>query len=309
MNTESKEKIILCSKSSSSWKSWKSAFKKSRTFLVFQHFTMKTLSIIKIGGNVIDSPEALTRFLGDLSTLDRSEHAWILVHGGGKIATDMAKRLGIEAQMLEGRRITDEAMLEIVTMVYGGLVNKRIVTGLQAKGVNALGLTGADGNVITAEKRRHPSIDYGFVGDIERVNTAQLRAFLDMGCTPVLAPLTHDGAGHLLNTNADTIASRVASALASEADMQAFYGVRLYYAFEKRGVLRDVADATSVFPELSASEIEDIRASGAIAAGMLPKIDNALAALHAGVEQVEICHSDEILSALQGKHCGTRIVV
>ncbi|TAE21793.1 MAG: acetylglutamate kinase [Candidatus Kapaibacterium sp.] len=270
---------------------------------------MKTLSIIKIGGNVIDSPDALTRFLGDLSTLDRSEHAWILVHGGGKIATDMAKRLGIEAQMLEGRRITDEAMLEIVTMVYGGLVNKRIVAGLQAKGVNALGLTGADGDIITAEKRRHPSIDYGFVGDIERVNTAQIRAFLDSGCTPVLAPLTHDGAGLLLNTNADTIASRVASALASEAEMQAFYGVRLYYAFEKRGVLRDVADATSVFPELSAAEIEDVRASGAIAAGMLPKIDNALAALRAGVEQVEICHSDEILFALQGKHSGTRIVL
>jgi acetylglutamate kinase len=270
---------------------------------------MKTLAIIKIGGNVIDDEQALKRFLSDLSTIDRSETAWILVHGGGKIATDIAKRLGVEAQLVEGRRITDAGMLEIVTMVYGGLINKRIVAGLQAKGVNALGLTGADGNIIEATKREHPSIDFGFVGDVNAVNAAQIRAFLEAGCSPVLAPLTHDKHGAILNTNADTIASRVAAALASETEMQAFYGVRLIYCFEKRGVLRSVDDESSVLSILNEGAIENLRASGAIAKGMLPKIDNALDALRGGVEWVEICHSNEILSALRGNHAGTRIVL
>jgi acetylglutamate kinase len=274
--------------------------------------SMKTLSIIKIGGNVIDSETALSRFLDDLATFSRNTtnslgHAWILVHGGGKIATEIAGRLGITAQMVEGRRITDAAMLEVVTMVYGGLVNKRIVAGLQARGVNALGLTGADGNIIEARKRTHPSIDYGFVGDIHSVQTAQLLALLNAGFLPVLAPLTHDKHGLVLNTNADTIASRVASALAADTELQAFTGVRLFYAFEKRGVLQNVNDDASVIPALSAAEIEDLRASGAIAKGMLPKLENALDALQHGVETVEICHSDEILRALRGEHVGTRI--
>lgn len=273
---------------------------------------MKTLSIIKIGGNVIDSDAALSRFLDDLAAFhathaNTSEHAWILVHGGGKIATEMASRLGIAAQMVEGRRITDAAMLEIVTMVYGGLVNKRIVAGLQARGVNALGLTGADGNIIEARKRTHPSIDYGFVGDVYSVQTAQILALVNAGFTPVLAPLTHDKHGSILNTNADTIASRVASALAADTELQAFTGVRLFYAFEKRGVLRNVNDDASVIPTLSVAEIEDLRASGAIAKGMLPKLENALDALQHGVERVEICHSDEIVRALRGEQVGTRI--
>lgn len=270
---------------------------------------MKTITIIKIGGNVIDNEKALAQFLRDISTIDRSDTAWILVHGGGKIATDFAKRLGLEAQMVEGRRITDEGMLEVVTMVYGGLVNKRIVAALQANGVNALGLTGADGNIIHAKKRQHPTIDYGFVGDVESVNATQLRAFLNAGCIPVLAPLTHDGQGAILNTNADTIASRVAAALASEEGMQAFYGVRLLYCFEKTGVLKNIDDESSVIPTLSEAEIEDLRTSGAIAKGMLPKIDNALDALRSGVEWVEICHSDNVCAALRGDHVGTRIVL
>jgi acetylglutamate kinase len=270
---------------------------------------MKTLTIIKIGGNVIDNDETFGHFLDDLSTLNSSESSWILVHGGGKIATDIAKRLGVEAEMIEGRRVTDAKMLEIVTMVYGGLVNKRIVAGLQARGVNALGLTGADGNIIEASKRQHPSIDFGFVGDVQAVNAAQLRTFMDAGCSLVLAPLTHDKRGAILNTNADTIASRIAAALASETEMQAFYGVRLIYCFEKRGVLKNVEDESSVLSILNEAAIEDLRASGAIMKGMLPKIDNALEALKSGVEWVEICHSGEIISALKGNHAGTRIVL
>jgi acetylglutamate kinase len=270
---------------------------------------LKTLTVVKIGGNVIDSEEALTRFLGDLSMLDRSERVWILVHGGGKIATDLAKRLGIEAQMVDGRRLTDAAMLEIVTMVYGGLVNKRIVAGLQAKGVNALGLTGADGNIIEARKRKHPTTDYGFVGDINAVNAAQILALVDAGFAPVISPLTHDKLGTMLNTNADTIASAVASALASALANAGEYNVRLLYCFEKKGVLRSINDENSVIPTLTAAEIEHLRATGAIAKGMLPKLDNALNALKSGVSMVYICHSDEVLSALQGEESGTRIIL
>jgi acetylglutamate kinase len=266
---------------------------------------LKTLTVIKIGGNVIDNEEALTGFLSDLSKLDRSQSAWILVHGGGKIATDLAKRLGVEAQMVDGRRITDAATLEIVTMVYGGLVNKRIVAGLQAKGINALGLTGADGNIIAARKRKHPTTDYGFVGDIDTVNAAQILALLEAGFVPILSPLTHDKLGTMLNTNADTIASAVASALAAAGE----HRIRLVYCFEKKGVLRSIEDENSVVPTLSASEIEHLRALEAVAKGMLPKLDNALAALQSGVEAVHICHSDEIVSVLQGEQCGTKIVL
>jgi acetylglutamate kinase len=265
---------------------------------------LKTLTVIKIGGNVIDSEEALTRFLSDLSTLDRSNSPWILVHGGGKIATDLAKRLGVEAQIVDGRRITDAAMLEIVTMVYGGLLNKRIVAGLQAKGVNALGLTGADGNIIAARKRKHPTTDYGFVGDIDTVNAAQILALVEVGFVPIISPLTHDKLGTMLNTNADTIASAVASALAITDE----HAIRLVYCFEKKGVLRNIEDENSAIPILSGADIEHLRALGAIAKGMLPKLDNALAALRSGVETVHICHSDEILSAVQGEQCGTKIV-
>ena len=266
---------------------------------------LKTLTVIKIGGNVIDNEEALMRFLSDISTLDRSQSSWILVHGGGKIATDLAKRLGIEAHMVDGRRITDAAMLEIVTMVYGGLVNKRIVAGLQAKGVNALGLTGADGNIIAARKRKHPTTDYGFVGDIDTVNAAQILALLEAGFVPIISPLTHDKLGTMLNTNADTIAAAIAGALAITAE----HSIRLVYCFEKKGVLQSIDDENSIISILSAKEIEHLRASGAIAKGMLPKLDNALSALRSGVEAVRICHSDEILSALQGEERGTRIVL
>jgi acetylglutamate kinase len=266
---------------------------------------LKTLTVIKIGGNVIDSEEALTRFLSDLATLDRQKSAWILVHGGGKIATNLAKRLGIEAEMVDGRRITDAAMLEIVTMVYGGLINKRIVAGLQAKGINALGLTGADGNIIAARKRKHPTTDYGFVGDIDTVNAAQIFALVEVGFVPIISPLTHDKLGTMLNTNADTIASAVASALAATGE----HHIRLVYCFEKKGVLQSIDDENSVISTLSAAEIEHLRASGAIAKGMLPKLDNALAALRSGVEVVRICHSNEVIFALQGEQSGTKIVL
>jgi acetylglutamate kinase len=275
-----------------------------------------TINVIKIGGNVIDSEDALTRFLGELSQLDRlnpigSENLWILVHGGGKIATDLAKRLGVEAQMVDGRRVTDAAMLEIVTMVYGGLVNKRIVAGLQAKGINALGLTGADGNIIKARKRQHPTTDFGFVGDIDAVNAAQILALMEAGFVPIISPLTHDKLGTMLNTNADTIASAVASAIAGALphEKTSAYTVRLVYCFEKQGVLRSIDDENSVIPTLSAIEIEYLQASGAIAKGMLPKLDNALSALKNGVDTVCICHSNEITSVLQGKQRGTMIVL
>ncbi|GAA4349068.1 acetylglutamate kinase [Hymenobacter saemangeumensis] len=239
------------------------------------------LKIFKIGGGIIDEPAQLRVFLRELSRVPGPK---VLVHGGGKGASDMLRALGIAPQLVDGRRITDAATLDIVTMFYAGKTNKQIVAGLQREGVNALGLSGADGNLIRAQKRPVTEVDYGFVGDLTEagINTGLLRQLLGAGLLPVCCAITHDGQGQLLNTNADTIASTLARALAPH------YRVALHYCFEKDGVLLDVNDPASVLPRLTPGQYQELKASGAIAAGMLPKLDNAFAALAAGVEQVVI---------------------
>ncbi len=257
---------------------------------------MERVAVVKIGGNIIDEPAALDAFLQDFSAFEGPR---VLVHGGGKIATDISKRLGIESTMISGRRVTDAAMLEIVTMVYGGLVNKRIVAGLQAHGSNAIGLTGADADIIRARKRPAEPVDYGFVGDVERVHADALLALLRSGFVPVIAPLTHDGAGSMLNTNADTMASALAVALAPHA------AVDLVYCFEKRGVLADINDDASCIPLLPYELYEQLKQQHVVAGGMLPKIDNAFAALHSGVRRVFIAHAQHFRAALAGEACAT----
>ncbi|MDU0371283.1 acetylglutamate kinase [Hymenobacter endophyticus] len=239
------------------------------------------LKIFKIGGGIIDDDAQLRQFLKALALVPGRK---LLVHGGGKGASQMLQNLGIEPQMVQGRRITDAATLDIVTMFYAGKTNKQVVAGLQAAGVNALGLSGADGNAIRAVKRPVKDIDYGFVGDLpaDAVNTQLLYRLLESGLMPVFCAITHDGAGQLLNTNADTIASTLARALATQ------YEVELHFCFEKNGVLRDVNDDNSVIPQITAAEYEQLKAEGIIAAGMVPKLDNAFAALDAGVERVVI---------------------
>lgn len=249
------------------------------------------LTIVKVGGKIVETPETLDRLLHDFSTLKGNK---ILVHGGGRTATQIANQLNIETHMVEGRRITDEAMLQVVTMVYGGLVNKNLVAKLQSCGVNALGLTGADINVIHSHKRPLKNgIDYGFVGDVDQVNSSQLEQLLNMGITPILAPLTHDGEGHMLNTNADTIAAETAKALANDFD------VTLVYCFEHAGVLTDPDDESSVIPSINHSSFEQLKANGTVSGGMLPKIENSLAAVSAGVSRVIITRADKI-STLEG---------
>jgi len=248
------------------------------------------LTIIKVGGAVVEDEEQLQQLLKDFSAI---EGAKILVHGGGRRATKIAAQLGIETKMVDGRRITDEQMLEVVTMVYGGLVNKHVVALLQAIGVNALGLTGADMNVIRSHKRPLKNgIDFGFVGDVDRADGDMLSKLIAAGVTPIIAPLTHDGQGHILNTNADTMASETAKALAG------LYDVTLIYAFEKAGVLRDADDDTSVIPAITRADFERYRADGTISGGMLPKIENALAAIDAGVSRVIIT----LATAIDGYH-------
>ena len=258
------------------------------------------LFVIKIGGNIIDHTEGLDRFLEQFAKLRGRK---VLVHGGGKIATRMAADLGIEATLVAGRRITDAAMLRVVTMVYAGLTNKQIVAGLQARDCNAIGLTGADGNSIQAVKRPVKDIDYGFVGDIlpGSVNDDAVALLLDSGFIPVFSALTHDGQGQLLNTNADTIASALAVGLASR------YDTSLVYCFEKRGVLRDVNDDNSVIEEIKASEFAGLQASGVVADGMVPKLHNAFDAIAKGVQEVCIGHADE-LHLLHEQRFGTRMV-
>lgn len=250
---------------------------------------MEQLLIIKIGGNVIDQPEALENFLDDYAKIAEKK---ILIHGGGKIATEVSRALGIETQMVDGRRITSRETLKVVTMVYGGLINKTMVSGLQARGCNALGLTGADANTILAKKRTGKNIDYGFVGDIEQVNVSPLTQFLNTGLSPVLAPLTHDGKGTLLNTNADTIAAALASALG------ALYETRLIYCFDKKGVLASV-DEESVISRLALAQYRHLKDEGIVSKGMLPKLDEAFAALKAGVAAVILCHASQLRLAIQ----------
>ncbi|TGE14217.1 acetylglutamate kinase [Hymenobacter elongatus] len=241
----------------------------------------EVLKIFKIGGGILDDPDQLGRFLSELA---RVPGRTLLVHGGGKGASQMLQRLGLEPQLVQGRRITDAATLDIVTMFYAGKTNKQIVALLQQRGINALGLSGADGNSIRATKRPVQAIDYGFVGDLseQSVNTALLHQLLQAGIMPVFCAITHDGQGQLLNTNADTIASALARALAGA------YAVELHFCFEKDGVLADVHDEQSVLAQITPEVYHTLKASGAIAAGMVPKLDNAFAALAAGVEKVVI---------------------
>jgi len=258
------------------------------------------LNIIKIGGNVIDNPRSCKKFLEDFAAFEGSK---ILIHGGGKVATKIAVKLDVETKMVDGRRITDLPMLEVVTMVYGGLVNKQIVAQLQALGCNAIGLTGADGGVILAKKRAVKDIDYGYVGDIEKVDNKLIDNFLQNNLTPIFAPLTFDKEGNMLNTNADTQASSVAVAMAEQ------YEVNLIYCFEKKGVLSDPEDDNSVIQKLTPKIYADYKASGAINAGMIPKLDNAFAALQKGVAKVTICHADELNQALTEGTRGTQIIL
>ncbi len=243
------------------------------------------LTIIKVGGKIVEEETSLSRLLDDFAALPGRK---LLVHGGGRSATRLAERLGIESRMVDGRRITDADTLRVVTMVYGGLVNKNIVAGLQARSVNALGLTGADMDVIRSAKRPVKDVDYGFVGDVERVDATLLGDLIDRGIVPVMAPLTHDGRGHILNTNADTIAGETAKALASRFD------VTLMYCFEKKGVLSNADDDESVIPAIDRHTFETLVADGTIAGGMKPKIENALAAVDAGVSRVIITRADAI---------------
>lgn len=245
------------------------------------------LTIVKVGGKIVEEEESLARLLADFAAIDGHK---LLVHGGGRSATRIAAQLGIESQMVNGRRITDAEMLKVVTMVYGGLVNKSIVAGLQSKGVNALGLTGADMNVIRSVKRPVKDVDYGFVGDVEKVDAALLGDLIARGIVPVMAPLTHDGDGHMLNTNADTIAGETAKALAAQFD------VTLMYCFEKKGVLSDENDDDSVIPHIDRKRFEALVVDGTIQGGMIPKIENSLSAVEAGVSRVIIT----LASAIDG---------
>ena len=238
------------------------------------------LTIVKVGGAVVEDEAQLAQLLKDFSAIKGRK---VLVHGGGRRATKVAATLGIETKMVDGRRITDADMLEVVTMVYGGLVNKHVVALLQAEGVNAVGLTGADANIIRSAKRPLKNgIDYGFVGDVKAVDGEKIAHFIEEGLVPVIAPLTHDGQGNMLNTNADTMASETAKALA------ALYDVTLIFSFEKKGVLSNPDDDESVIPVITRSDFERYRQDGTISGGMLPKIENALAAVEAGVKQVII---------------------
>ena len=251
---------------------------------------MEKLTVVKVGGAIVEDEAGLRRLLVDFAAIHGHK---ILVHGGGRRATKVAASLGIESQMVNGRRVTDAAMLEVVTMVYGGLVNKDIVAKLQAMGVNALGLTGADMDVIRSHRRPlKDGVDFGFVGDVDKVDGQRLQTLVEQGVTPVMAPLTHDGEGNILNTNADTIASETAKALAP------FYDVTLVFSFEKPGVLRNPDDDDSLIREITREDFLRYVADGTVSGGMIPKIENALQAVAAGVRQVNIT----LATAIDGLH-------
>ncbi len=245
----------------------------------------QNITVVKVGGAVVEDEERLSTLLDEFCKLEGRK---VLVHGGGRSATSIAASLGIESKMINGRRITDVAMLRVVTMVYGGLVNKNIVAKLQARGENALGLTGADMDVIRSHKRPVKDVDYGFVGDVEKVDGQRLFSLIENGVVPVMAPLTHDGNGTMLNTNADTIASETAKALAAYAN------VTLVYAFEKNGVLANPDDEDSVIHKIDSQSYEEMKASGVVGGGMIPKLDNAFAAISAGVVNVAITKETDL---------------
>lgn len=246
---------------------------------------MDKLTIIKVGGKIVEEEASLKRLLNDFSQIEGYK---LLVHGGGRSATKLAEHLGQESKMVNGRRVTDAETLKVVTMVYGGLVNKNIVAGLQAAGVNALGLTGADMDIIRSEKRPVKDVDYGFVGDVKQVNIEVLARLIQQGIVPVLAPLTHDGNGSMLNTNADTIAGETAKAMAKAFD------VRLIYCFEKKGVLMNENDDESVIPTVDKATFADLVEKGIVQGGMIPKLENAFASIDAGVKEVVITRADMI---------------
>lgn len=260
---------------------------------------MEKLFVVKIGGNVIDDSAKLDAFLKDFTAIKSKK---ILVHGGGKIATAVGEKLGIVSKYVDGRRMTDDGTIDLVTMVYGGLVNKQIVAKLQSINCNAIGITGADANLLPAKKRPVKEIDFGWVGDIEidKINPEFWKLFLENGLTPVVAPLTHDAEGHILNTNADTIASVIAVALSS------FYKTNLVFCFEKNGVLENVNDEHSIISKLTFNDYSSLKNSDKLFAGILPKIDNAFDAINKGVNEIIIGNSNELSSLINGTG-GTKI--
>lgn len=258
----------------------------------------ENLFIIKIGGNIIDDQEKLRNFLRDFALLKGNK---LLVHGGGKLATRMAEKMNIPQQMIDGRRVTDAETLKIITMVYGGYINKSVTAILQSLGSNAIGISGVDGDLIVAEKRKNMSIDYGYVGDIRHVNGGLLYKFLSLGLVPVLAPLTHDREGNLLNTNADTIAQETAVA------MSQYYNVHLIYGFEKPGVLSDASDNDSVISLLSESVFKQLAEEKKIVEGMIPKLENAFTALHSGITKISIGNAEFLHDLVDGR-AGTQII-
>lgn len=258
---------------------------------------MEQLFIIKIGGNIIDDDTQLKSFLQQFAAVKGHK---ILVHGGGKLATKLAEQMGVQQQMIDGRRITDGETLKIVTMVYAGYINKNIVAQLQSLGENAMGVTGADANMILAHQRKHASIDYGFVGDIDAIQTKVIDQLLQQNISVVMAPITHDGKGQLLNTNADTIAQEIAKAMSRQ------YETTLIYSFEKKGVLKDINDENDVIPVIDAALYQQLKEEKLIFAGMIPKLDNAFTAVHAGVKKVIIGQAEMLGSLIEGTE-GTSI--
>jgi len=259
---------------------------------------MAKLLVIKIGGNIIDDEKKLSSFLSSFAAIEDKK---ILVHGGGKLATKLAADMGVEQKLIDGRRITDAETLKIVTMVYAGYVNKNIVAQLQSFHCNALGLSGVDGDIVLAHKRNHPVIDYGFVGDVDAVNSPLVKKLLDQNLALVIAPITHDQSGQLLNTNADTIAQEIAKAMGS------YFDVHLIYSFEKSGVLLNADDDSTVIPTINPSSYKKLKAEEKIFAGMIPKLDNAFAALNSGVGKVIIGKAEELEELITG-NSGTAIV-
>jgi len=255
---------------------------------------MDKLTLIKIGGRIVEDPASMSLLIDQFTRISGFK---VLVHGGGRTATTLADKLGIETKLVDGRRITGSNMLEVTAMVYGGLINKKIVAGLQAQGCNALGLTGADINLISARKRPVQDIDYGYVGDIEDVNTRELRILLNENVVPVIASLTHDGKGNLLNTNADTIASELA------AELSGYFEVFLFFCFEKKGVLKDPEDENSIIHEMDMETFNKYRERGIISTGMIPKLENGFRAKKNGVKEVLITNTVDMTDGR-----GTRLI-
>ena len=257
------------------------------------------IKVIKIGGNIIDHPAKLDKFLSDFAHIPGEK---VLVHGGGKIATELGDKMGVAAKMIDGKRVTDADTLKIVTMVYAGLINKNIVAKLQAFKCNAIGLTGADANTIPATKRSDPKMDWGFVGDVNsnQLSVSGIQKLLDAGFQPVFCAITHDGKGNLLNTNADTIASSIAGALAKVGEK-----VTLVYCFEKKGVLTDVSDDNSLIKVITPQLYKQLKDQNVVNAGMIPKLDNAFKSLEEGVKEVKICMAEDLNDF---ENAGTKIV-